>query len=172
MPLLTPQELTELYDTFEHTVFKLEVRDRYNLAGEQASLRRFLAGEPDPERATRPWLGKMKAATRQGKRVKRVRVVTEPHSDYIRWEIAGTPYNLAAGEDIRYLPRGRAEQVGLPDHDFCLFDSTRLALLHFDENDQPLQHELTTDPAVVVRHCYWRDVAWHYALPYSQYTAR
>src|SRR6266540_2421987 len=110
--------------------------------------------------------------TRQGKRVERVRVVTEPHSDYIRWEIAGTPYNLAAGEDIRYLPRGRAEQVGLPDHDFCLFDSTRLVLLHFDEDDQPLQHELTTDPAVVVRHCCWRDVAWHYALPYSQYTAR
>jgi Family of unknown function (DUF6879) len=170
--LLTLPELNELYDSFEHSVFKLEVRDRYNLAAEQESLRRFLAGQPDPERATRPWLAKMQAATGQGKRVERVRVVSEPHSDYIRWELAGTPYNLAAGEDIRYLPRDCAEQVGLPDHDFALFDSTRLVLLHFDADDQPLPHELTTDPAVVVRHCYWRDLAWHYAIPYSQYSAR
>ncbi len=172
MTLLTPQALTELYDSFEHTVFKLEVRDRYNLEGEQESLRRFLAGEPDPDRATRPWLGKMKAATGQGKRVERVRVVTEPHSDYIRWEIAGTPYSLGVGEDIRYLPRPRANEVGLPDHDFCLFDSSRLVLLHFDEDDRPLEHELITDPAVVVQHCYWRDVAWHYAVPYREYRTR
>ncbi len=172
MPLLTPQALAELYDTFEHTVFKLEVRDRYNVPGEQASLRRFLAQEPDPERATRPWLAKMKAATEAGKRVERVRVVTEPHSNYIRWEIAGTPYNLGAGEDIRYLPRLRAKEAGLPDHDFCLFDSRRLVLLNFDADDRPLEHELTTDPALVVQHCYWRDVAWHYAVPYSEYTTR
>ncbi|MGR6922531.1 DUF6879 family protein [[Actinomadura] parvosata] len=172
MPLLSPAEFGELWETFQHTAFKLEVRDRYDVPSEHESLRRFLAGEPDPERENRPWLAKMKAATSAGKRIERVRVVTEPHSDYVRFLLAGTPLNLAAGEDIRYLPRPRAGELGLPDHDFALFDSATLVLLNFDADDRPLQHELVTDPAIVLRHCQWRDAAWHHAVPFERYTER
>lgn len=172
MPLLTPAEFGELWNSFQHTAFKFEVRDRYDVATEHESLRRFLAGEPDPDRATRPWLARMKAATGQGKRVERVRVVTEPHSDYVRWLLAGTPLNITAGEDIRYLPRPRAAELGLPGHDFALFDSARLVLLNFDARDQPLRHELVTDPKVVLQHCRWRDAAWHHASPFEQYLGR
>jgi len=42
-------------------------------------------------------------------------------------------HNVAAGEDIRYLDRDRAED--LPGHDYWLFDSSRLYRLHFDEDD-------------------------------------
>ncbi|NRQ40066.1 hypothetical protein HII36_50820 [Nonomuraea sp. NN258] len=169
MTLLSPTEFGDLWDTFQHTAFKLEVRDRYDVPSERESLERFLSGRPDPERATRPWLAKMKAATGEGKRVERVRVVTEPHSDYVRWLLAGAPLNAGAGEDIRYLPRPLAAEIGLPGHDFALFDSGRLVLLNFDAEDRPLQHELVTDPDTVLRHCQWRDAAWHYATPYEQY---
>ncbi|MFI6499192.1 DUF6879 family protein [Nonomuraea typhae] len=171
MPLLTPAEFGALWDTFQHTAFKLEVRDQYLVDSEQESLRRFLAGESDPGRATRPWLAKMKAATGAGKRVERVRVVSEPHSDYVRWLLAGNPLNVAAGEDIRYLARPRAAELCLPRHDFALFDSSTVVLLNFDDEDRPRQHELVTDPGVVVQHCRWRDAAWHYAVPYSRYVA-
>ncbi|GAB0102412.1 hypothetical protein JMUB6875_13800 [Nocardia sp. JMUB6875] len=40
--------------------------------------------------------------------MQRVRVVTEPHTDYIRFAIAITAGNVAAGEDIRWLPREHA----------------------------------------------------------------
>ncbi|WP_113701842.1 DUF6879 family protein [Nonomuraea lactucae] len=169
MPLLAPAEFGALWDTFQHTAFKFEFRDRYDVPSEHESLRKFLAGQPDPERATRPWLAKMRGSTGEGKRVERVRVVSEPHSDYVRWLLAGTPLNAAAGEDIRYLARPRAVDLGLPDRDFALFDSARLVLLNFDADDRPLQHELVTDPEVVLQHCQWRDVAWHYATPYEQY---
>ncbi|WP_327582450.1 hypothetical protein OHA25_41895 [Nonomuraea sp. NBC_00507] len=172
MPLLSPAEFGELWDTFQHTAFKFEARDRYDVPSEHESLRRFLAGEPDPERATRPWLAKMKAATGEGKRVERVRVVTEPHTDYVRFLLAGTPLNLESGEDIRYLPRARAADLDLPAHDFTIFDSARLVLLHFDDQDRPLPHELVTDPETVLLHCQWRDAAWHYAMPCEQYTGR
>ncbi|MBB5776240.1 DUF6879 family protein [Nonomuraea jabiensis] len=172
MALLTPAEFGALWDAFQHTAFKFEVRDRYDVPSEQESLRRFLAGQPDPERAARPWLAKMKAATGEGKRVERVRVVTEPHSDYVRWLLAGAPLNAAAGEDVRYLPRTHAATLELPDHDFAIFDSARLVLLNFDDQDRPLQHELVTDPDMVLRHCQWRDAAWHHAMPYDQYAGR
>ncbi|MFC5829862.1 DUF6879 family protein [Nonomuraea insulae] len=172
MPSLSAAEFGELWDTFEHTAFKFEMRDRYNVASEQESLRRFLAGQPDPERAARPWLAKMKAATGSGRRVERVRIVSEPYSEYVRFLLDGTPLNIAAGEDIRYLERPRAARMGLPGHDFALFDSARLVLLRFDADDRPLRHELVTDPGAVLQHCQWRDAAWHHAVPFERYAGQ
>jgi uncharacterized protein DUF6879 len=172
VPLLSPAEFGALWDAFQHAAFKFEVRDRYNVPSEHESLSRFLAGRPDPDRATRPWLAKMRTATGEGKRVERVRVVSEPHSDYVRWLLSGTPLNAAAGEDIRYLPRHLAAGLDLPGHDFALFDSSRLVLLNFDSDDRPLQHELVTDPGTVLRHCQWREAAWHHAVPFEQYAGR
>mgnify|MGYP006178464347 CR=1 FL=1 len=50
----------------------------------------------------------MESQTSTGKRVERVRVVDDPPSDYLRFEISITPHNLAVGEDIRYLDRDLA----------------------------------------------------------------
>jgi hypothetical protein len=171
--LLTREEFQQLFVTFQHTAFRLEVRDFYNVATEQEDFRRWLAGEPlDKETeaaARRPWLDKMLAATKEGKRVERVRVVTEPPSPYIRFEMDGTDLNIAAGEDIRYLPRRHPIAANLPDHDFWLFDSRHLVVMNFDDQSRPLPYELVADPATVVQHCYWRDAAWHHAIPHEMY---
>lgn len=175
MPLAR-KEFLDLFTTFEHAAFRLETRDFYNVASEQEDFRRWMAGEhldKDKEASDRkPWLDKMRAATRAGKRIERVRVVTEPISDYIRFEIEGTDLNLAAGEDIRYLPRQHPAAAQLPGHDFWLFDSRQVVLMRFDEESRPLPYELVTDAETVVRHCFWRDAAWHHAIPHEQYTSR
>ncbi|MGH3944871.1 MAG: DUF6879 family protein [Pseudonocardiaceae bacterium] len=36
-----------LFQTFDHTAFRLEVRDRYNAPRQAESFKEFLAGEPD-----------------------------------------------------------------------------------------------------------------------------
>lgn len=36
--------------------------------------------------------------------------------------------------------------------------------MHFDEDDRLLGTEIIEDPAEVVQHNYWRDVAWHHAV--------
>ncbi|MEO3854774.1 DUF6879 family protein [Acrocarpospora sp. B8E8] len=168
------EEFGTFFTNFEHTAFRLEVRDRYNMPDEQEGFQLFLQGLPDPdeERSMRPWCEMIQAATSDGKRFERVRVVSEPHTDYIRYEIAGTHLNIDAGEDIRYLPRSRARSLDLPDHDYWMFDSRKVAVLHFDYDDQLLGAEMITDPDVVVQHCYWRDVAWHHAIPHFTYILR
>jgi len=47
----------------------------------------------------------VRAAVARGVRIRRVRLVSEPLSDYLRWEHACTDVNLKAGEDVRWLPR-------------------------------------------------------------------
>jgi len=78
---------------------------------------------------------------------------------------------VAAGEDIRYLTRNQAQEIGLPNHDYWLFDSCRLVRMHFDENDCFLGCEIIEDLVEIVQHNYWRDAAWHYAVERGDFAA-
>lgn len=163
MRQLTDPEFRRLFTTFEYTAFRLEMRDRYNVPYEIEPLRKFLAGEPDHERRTRPWLKMIREVTADGKRFERVRVVTLPLTDYSRFLYVGAEFNNSAGEDIRYLDRDRAK--GLPNHDYWLFDSRKLVKMHFDDADDGfLGAEIVDDTAEIVQHNYWRDLAWHRAV--------
>jgi len=104
----------------------------------------------------------VREAAAVGRRFSRVRVVDLPMSDYNRFAFAVARHNIAAGEDIRYLHRARA--TGLPDHDYWLFDSRTLVVMRFDDTDRFVGGEVTSDPAVIVQHNYWRDAAWHQAV--------
>jgi hypothetical protein len=172
--LLTDKEFDRLFETFEHTAFRLEVRDRYNAPSEVESLRKFLAGEPEDldDGGFQDWLDLVRAATAEGRRFSRVRVVSVPLTDYSRHGIAYARHTNAAGDDIRYLTRDRARAIGLPDHDYWLFDSRKIARLHFDEGDDHLLGvEIIEDPAEVVQHNYWRDAARHWAVRRDDFAA-
>ena len=158
-----------LFSDFRHTAYRLEVRRSYGVAEEDESFQRFLKGEDPGIDWFRPWLRLMAEQTGSGKRVERVRVVDDPPSDYLQFEIVNTPHNLRAGEDIRYLRRSRAHELELPDYDYWVFDSRLLVFLRFDASDRFLGFERTDDQAEVLRHLQWRDAAWHHAVRYEDY---
>ena len=166
-----PDAFTALFQAFRHTAFRLEVRRMYGLAYEDEPFQEFLRGGDPGIEWLRPWLELMKEQTGAGKRVERVRVVDDPPSAYLRFEIAVTPHNLAAGEDLRYIQRSKARSLELPDYDYWIFDSSRVVLLRFGEDDRFLGFEEDDDPAAVVQHAYWRDAVWHHALKYDEYLA-
>ncbi len=109
------------------------------------------------------WLRMVRGATAEGRRFSRVRVVELPMSDWSRYSYALSEHNIAAGEDVRYIERSSAPP--LPDHDYWLFDSSKLVIMRFDQTDRFIGGELIEDPAEIVRHNYWRDTAWHKAVP-------
>jgi len=167
--LLPADEFRRQCETFEHTAFRLETRDRYIDEEEQEPLRRFLAGESPDDAWFMDWCEAVERIAAEGRRMERVRVVGEPHSDYTRFGMdLARRLNVPSGEDIRYLPRNKAKELALPDEDFWLLDSVRVLVVHFD-SDQLLGAELVTDPAEVVKRGHWRDLAWHYAIPLDEY---
>lgn len=168
--LLAPEEFARLFTSFAHTAFRLETRDFYDVDSEHEPFRRYLAGETADDSWITGFCERVKGWTAEGKRLERVRVVTVPHSDYVRWSMTVARLNTEAGEDIRYLPRDRASELELPDEDFWLFDAQQAAILRFDDADRLLGAELIEDPAEVVKRCHLRDVAWHYAIPWRQYS--
>ncbi|MGI5127542.1 DUF6879 family protein [Pseudonocardia sp. CA-107938] len=160
---MTDRPWLRYFDEFEHTAFRLEVRDRYNEPEEQADFQRFLAGEPVRLDWRQDWLTMIRNGVRAGKTFRRVRVVSEPLTDYSRFGVMFAGQSNAAGDDIRYLGRGEAEALGLPNHDYWLFDSHILVKLHFGDDDLLLDGEVVTDPKEIVDANRWRDIAWHHA---------
>jgi hypothetical protein len=172
---LSAQDLDEAFASFEYTAFRLERRESYaGTSYDRPLFTRWLEGhlpELDPDV---PWKRRVRAATAEGRRFARVRIVSEPWSDYTRYALWQAAQNVAAGEDIRYLSRQRAEAVGLPgelsEHDYWLFDSSLLVVMHYDDTTDDLRRcEILDEPAAVVRHNFFRDAAWHYALPRDDY---
>lgn len=139
------------------------MRERYNAPREVESLQKFLAGTPDNLEFAASWVTSIREATSAGRRFTRVRVVSVPLSDYSRYGLWAARFTTDAGEDIRYMEREHAEAIGLPNHDYWLFDSRKLVRMHFGDDDRFLGGEIIDDPAEIVSHNYWRDAAWHHA---------
>ncbi|MFL1431607.1 MULTISPECIES: DUF6879 family protein [unclassified Nocardiopsis] len=168
--LVTGADFTDLFRRNRHTAWRLETRTYYGKLDEDRPFQEWLTGkEPDLEWFT-PWLRMVREETATGKRMERVRLIDDPPSDYLRWELWGTPYNLGAGEDIRYLPRTHPIVAELPDHDFWVFDSRTVARLAFD-GDRFLGVHLSEEPSEILAALQARDAAWHHALPFTEYMA-
>lgn len=130
-----------------------------------------MAGEPDVSYHEN-WLRMVREATAAGRLFARVRVVSLPLTDYSRFSMWVSGYTREAGDDIRYLTRDQADAAGLPKHDYWLFDSHKLVMMHFGEDDRFTGAEVIEDPAVVVEHNYWRDVARHHAVVRDEFVGR
>ena len=164
------EDFGKLFDEFEHTAFRLETRERYVEDYEDESFQAFLDGKPDYT-WREDWVTYIREVRAAGKVFERVRVVSEPHSDYTRFGLDASRDNVAAGDDIRYLPRPLANKLGLPDEDYWLFDSRLAVIFTFGPDGRISRFELTDDPEAIVRRNIWRDIAQHYAIPRDEYAA-
>lgn len=163
---VSDDEFGTLLRTYRHTAFRLELQDAYAEPDEAEMFARFLAtGDPGPE--TMPgfpeWCEQVAAQTLAGKQIGRVRVHSDPPTDYQRFERYVDRWNIAAGETMRYLTRQRAHEIGLlpaaGNTDWWLLDSERLILMEFDEEHHRIRNTLTDDPEAVRQACAWRDLA-------------
>ncbi|MCX4725830.1 DUF6879 family protein [Streptomyces sp. NBC_01306] len=172
MDLITIAQRDELFNSFERSAFHLELRDDYGSPIEDTPYARWQRGEPDDYAWLGPWMTLMKRVTGEGRTVRRVRVVTEPHSQYVGWENSLTHLNLAAGEDIRWLPRHQIPDgltFPITGNDWWLFDDRLLAVGHFDEEGRVLGSELIEDPGTVSECIRVRDLLWASAIHHAEY---
>ena len=170
--MLSERELGGLLDNFQRTAFRFEIRDRYNSEVGREAFRKFLAGEPDDYVWHRPWLDKLRRDHQQGKRWQRVRIVSVPLSDWMRYGTEVARLNVLAGEDIRYLRRQVAGGLGIAPYDAWLLDDETLVRLHFNDHDDTFAGaEVVADDAVLRSHRQWRQLAWQHAQPLAEFVA-
>ncbi|ASU86017.1 hypothetical protein CDO52_03945 [Nocardiopsis gilva YIM 90087] len=151
----------------------LEMRDSY-MRDDPAFIAWQEGHRADPDDRSswwRPWLDVVAEATSRGVAMRRCRIVSEPVSDYIRYEYDGTFTNVAAGERVRWLPRRRTRDLALPGVDFWVMDEAVVIYNHFSGDGQwsELGMEVVRDPALVKLCGAAFESAWERGIDHAEY---
>ncbi|MER7846589.1 DUF6879 family protein [Kitasatospora sp. NPDC096077] len=171
MPQSVPK-IDELLRNTQYSAVHLEMRDGY--MQDDPALRAWRAGHrlaPD-DRASwwRPWLDVIAEAVTRGVEIRRARIVSEPVSEYIRYEYDVTFPNIRAGEQVRWLPRRSASTIALPGNDFWLFDDRVVRWGHFSGDGDSLGGEVTEDETAAELCSSAFEAVWDRAVPHEKYT--
>lgn len=169
---LTEERWAYLISSAGQSVLHLEMRDAYAVDDpEFADWKAGRAVDPaDREAWWVPWWhGSIQAAVSRGVRVRRARVVSEPVTEYIRFEYDVTYTNVAAGEEVRWLPRRLASDIALPGNDFWLFDERLAVFNHFTGAGHAAGNEVCEVPATLKLCADAFTSVWERAVPHEDY---
>lgn len=169
MTVVTQDEYADMFRQCSDA-FRMEGERSYRTSPAEAeALAGFLAGNPEPPSAFpvwQSWLDQVREWTEAGKTIARVRIMDDPPTDYQRWSLWCASWHRQAGENIAYLSRRTADDLGIPRGDWQLFDHHHLVLMEFSATGEIAGKTLVTDPTVITRYRSWRSVALrHAAVP-------
>ncbi|WP_433020581.1 DUF6879 family protein [Kribbella sp. CA-294648] len=161
---------TDLLASSSRTALKLEFRDQY-MTDDPAYLA-WRAGKVDQAvREYAGWTEIASSATARGVEIRRVRIVSEPLSDYIAFEHAITAgVNIIAGEVIRWVPRSRVSALALPGNDVWIFDGAILQFCLFAGDGRFTGNEVSTDPEAVKLCVSAFEGAWERGVAHQDYS--
>ncbi|MEV0823864.1 DUF6879 family protein [Nonomuraea rubra] len=167
------QTLADLFAKTAHSVTHLELRDTYGT--QSLGYQAWQKGSTVEEISTLdsyflPWTRLIQEHVARGVTFRRARVISEPASDYIRYEHAVTPFsNLEGGELVRWLPRLKARDIAVPACDFWQFDNNLICWVYQSGDGDPTGHDLDTDPAAVRLCSSAFEAIWERAIDHSEY---
>lgn len=162
-------DFVSLFDDIRQSSWRWECQGEYLEPNEEEPFRLWRESRPD-DSWMRPWMETVSRWWREGKTFERVRMLTDPLTDYLRWMLDITHLNVEAGEDIRWIDEESAQRLRLPRYDYYVFDEDRVVIMHFDDHGVS-GAELIDEPSVVHRHLRWRDAVWPEATPHREYMA-
>lgn len=159
--------------TAQHSAVHLEMRDVYT--PDDPEFARWRAGhryDGDPARLPdwwQSWHDLVTETTARGVVMRRARIISEPITDYIRYEHDMTFANEAAGEQVRWLPRRRAADIPLPGTDLWMFDDSSVLFTYFSGAGEVVDREWSTEPAVTQLVSRAFELTWQRATPHEEY---
>ncbi|MFJ6566208.1 DUF6879 family protein [Streptomyces sp. NPDC091292] len=175
MPLNEPT-FADLLARCTRSAVHLEMRDQYAVSDEAEDFALWLStGERDTDPASENWASWVDLISEAGARgviVRRARIVSEPVTDYIRWEHSGTVVNIHAGEDVRWLPRRHASGIALPGNDFWLFDDSVIRWNHFTGDGEWAGQRISDDPGEAKLCSEAFATVWAHAISHDEYKIR
>ncbi|MFJ5049558.1 DUF6879 family protein [Streptomyces sp. NPDC088719] len=166
----------ELLAAAKYSAVHLELRDSYGVGDEAEDFETWKrTGRRDIDPASAywaPWVDSIRSTVARGVAVRRARVVSEPVTEYIRYEHAGTAVNLHAGEQVRWLPRRQASGIALPGNDCWVFDGEIVLFNHFsgEGNWSEPGWEVRTEPAVARLASAAFEAVWEHGIPHEKFT--
>ncbi|MGQ0775695.1 MAG: DUF6879 family protein [Pseudonocardiales bacterium] len=149
-------------------VLKVELRDNY--AVDRTLFAAWQAGDSDAvARAAQASRDKVAARVAAGMSLRRVKVVSEPLSEYQRFAFDYSAHAVDAGEDIRWVPRRLVSTLLLPGNDCFVLDDELVIFNVLDGANNRAEQQLYRDAGVVKLCRDSFDAAWAVSIPHREY---
>ncbi|MFE4330929.1 DUF6879 family protein [Streptomyces sp. NPDC056831] len=141
--LLDGEAWTVKVQGFKREAWRLETLPVYRVPSEDGDIQEFLAGQRiEPDNYSSGYTESLRKIRAEGKAKGRVHIVTQPLTDYLRFEFMYYHVHSQAGDDIRILDvTDRVNPLeGVPD--FWLFDRSEVVLMNYTEDGTQISREL------------------------------
>lgn len=165
--LLAGDDWRRTFDGMEQEAWRLETLPVYRVPQETEAIGRFLAGEPVTRDATQPWFDRVKAYVADGRSVGRVHIVTQPLSDYLRFEFEHYRHNVEAGEAVRILDVTNRANPLTGVQDFWMFDRSQVVLMHYERDGTQISREVYEGDPEPFRE--YQRIALAKSVPFEEY---
>lgn len=158
----------ELISKTEHSAVHLEMRDIYTPNG--PVFVDWQAGVPIEYERHTDWVDLVQSAITRGVDWRRARIVSEPVTDFIRYEWETTTIvNVPAGEKVRWLPRSQASDLLLPGNDFWVFDDRLVRFTSFQGDGSWGPHTFSEQTGLVQRCTTAFEQVWERGTDHADY---
>ena len=164
--MLNLARLSELIDSAQESIFRLEAQPSYNVTAADRDVARYLAGEgPDMERKQK-WIDVLRARVARGVQLRHVRVLRLPPSDYDRMVCEWSyPHYIEAGQGIRIQETDNHLALRA---DFYVLDSSVVVGLVYG-NDGGFVGAVRRDAKTNGNDRAYADELWSQAEPFTQW---
>ncbi|MGW1427577.1 DUF6879 family protein [Streptomyces sp. NPDC001108] len=141
--LLDGDEWRRRFVEIKQEAWRLETLQQYLVAHEAEEFAAFREGRVIAPYATSAYTERVSRQRAEGKRNGRVHIVTQPLSDYLRFEfVRYYEVHSRAGDDIRILDvTNRPNPLG-GVRDFWMFDQNEVVLMNYEEDGRQISREV------------------------------
>jgi hypothetical protein len=158
-----------MFRDFRTEAWRLETLPQYLMPQEAEELEAFRAGRRiDPLTYSSAYTEDLKQLHAEGRSKGRVRVLTRPLSEYLRFEFSRyyEPHALAS-EGIRILDVTGRENPLAGVQDFWMFDRSTVVLMHYQPDGTQISREVYEgDPAPFIE---YQRIAVSESVPFLEY---
>ena len=148
-------DFDKLFEMYTEEAFRLETLPVYNVFEEEEAILEFKETGKVINNIDNEWVNLLKI----GKPVKRLRLLSNPLTDYEVFELEVYKTNLKYGEDIRIVSRDDfSEEL----QDFWIFDMKWIGIMKYDQDGSFLDmdfHEATDEEIKVAMK--WKKIFEH-----------
>lgn len=126
--------MEELFKNFRKSALRLEIFPEYKDDMDEEDYQNFILGKP-MKYADIEWINNVKQWTKQGKVIKRIRIISENLTTYEKYEFICYNENNLAGEKVLVVPRIEYERlVNKQDRfDYWIFDESIVCKLNYSK---------------------------------------
>lgn len=131
-------DIGEAFAGFKKSAKRLEILQEYRIEGDEwDTFTKFQAGQPTPVYAElEEWMSMLDAWHKDGKEVERIRVIENPLTSYLKYEIdLGYIPSALHGQKVYFISKEKFERIcqNKIRSDFWIFDDEIVFELLYDE---------------------------------------